>query len=233
MASKKIGIVGWNVGENSFGVTKAYLAYLGYFGQVVVLTPHQDIMPDLDLLVLPGGKDISSFLYGKLPSYFNTDADLMKEFFFQHNLPQYIEAGIPIFGICLGMQQINVHFGGTLIQELGNHPTSTESRDEIAHDLVFSEPWVKRFDKTKVNSLHHQGVNPERLPDCLEIVARSKGKGVEAVEIIRHRRLPIWGVQYHPEEIYDGAAAAIINKLLEYERTQQPAGVHTKTADGV
>ncbi len=226
MSSKKIGIVGWNLGENSFGSTKAYLAYLGHFGQVIVLTPSSEIIPDLDLLVLPGGKDITSFLYGKVPSYYNSDADVMKEFFFQYSLPLYIEAGVPIFGICLGMQQINVHFGGKLIQEVGDHPYSEESRSELVHDLLYTDPWAKRMPKAKVNSLHHQAVDEKSLPDCLEIVAVSKSKGAQAVEIIRHRTLPIWGVQYHPEEIYDDPATAIISNLLKHERTRATTSLH-------
>ncbi len=224
MSSKLIGIVGWNTGENSFGITKAYGDYFQHFGDIIVLGPTKDTLVDVDLVVLPGGQDVSSHLYGERPSLYNTNADLMKEYFMMNTLPQYIDKGTPIFGICLGMQQINVHFGGKMVQEVA-HPSSKEHRSDLAHDLIMSEEWKRAFrikDKKqiKVNSLHRQGCDSKNevfTTGPLEVVASYAG----VPEIIRHRELPIWGVQYHPEEIYDIMSTQIVNSLLDYEH--QPA----------
>lgn len=224
----RIGIVGWNTSENTFGVTKAYAAFLAQFGDVLTLHPQQDMVEGLDLLVLPGGQDISSHLYGEVPNYYNSNADLMKEFFMRNNLPQYIEAGVPIFGICLGMQQLYVHFGGKMLQDIDDHPRSASSdRGELVHGLHFMENYQDLRPNHKkgtvyVNSLHHQACDPDSLPDCLDIVAFSsplkKEHDAQYVEVICHREYPIWGVQYHPEEINDILSAKIINTLL-YART--------------
>lgn len=212
----KIGIVGWNTGDNSFGITKPYGEYFSMFGEIIVLGPMKGTL-DLDLLVLPGGQDISSHIYGKRPSFYNSNPDLMKEFFMQNNLQQYIEKGTPIFGICLGMQQLNVHFGGKLLQNIP-HPVSTKSRGEEVHSLIFDPRYQHlRSDhkkKYEVNSLHHQAVDDEYVPECLEVVAKAND---DIIEIIKHRELPIWGVQYHPEELYDSASMRIVQNLLEYE----------------
>lgn len=223
MNSKKIGIVGWNTGENSFGITKSYADFLSQYGTIHILAPQSGIVEGLDLLVLPGGPDISPRLSGVLPSFRTTNNDVMKEFFFTHNLPKYIEAGIPIFGICLGMQQIAVHFGARMVQHY-SCAYSAESRDQIVDTLVLTEEGEKyhnmliyqekgkKAESWKVNSLHHQVVSPREFPKALEIIAIEKS--YHNVEVIKHRTLPIWGVQYHPEEIYDFSSDAIINSLL-------------------
>ncbi len=220
MSYKRIGIVGWNTGDNSFGITKPYAEFFNHFGQLVILGPSEETI-DLDLVVLPGGKDISSYLYGRSPSFYNTDADLMKEAFLKQTLPAYIEKGTPIFGICLGMQQINVHFGGKMIQSIATHPTSTESRSELVHSLelfggLSQYNGTTKKDQFYVNSLHRQAVDPNHFPDCLEVLGQSRSKR-PVIEIIRHRELPIAGVQYHPEEIYDKASIYLISELLAYE----------------
>jgi putative glutamine amidotransferase len=221
--NKKIGIVGWKTGDNSIGVTLAYAKYLSNFGDVIILTPTSTFF-DLDLLVLPGGSDLSSHFYGRLPYFGNSNPDLMKEYFYKTNLPMYIEKKVPIFGICLGMQMLNVAFGGSLTQHIlgDEHPYySQNSRDEIVHDLWFTEPFkymerdkpkkVKKQEFTNgVNSIHHQGVcladagegrftsvNSDVAPE-LDVVAYYG----QVVEILAHKTLPIAGVQFHPEELF-------------------------------
>lgn len=103
---KKIGIVGWNTGENSFGITKPYYDYLSQFGQVHILVPQKGIVEDLDLLVLPGGRDLNPLYYDEVPEVFCDNGDVLKEYFFKQNLPQYIASGTPIYGICLGFRYL-------------------------------------------------------------------------------------------------------------------------------
>lgn len=216
MSKKLIGIVGWSTGENSFGVTKPYMNFFSTYGKVVVLGPTDDIVENLDLLVLPGGADISSHFYNQIPFMWNTNPDLFKEYFFVNNLPKYIENNIPIFGICLGMQQICVHFKANMIQNIGNHSTSLESRSDLVHELCIMQNYVNMFPYKKsgykVNSLHHQAVNFNKFPTCLDIVAISKKDNF--LEIIKHKTKNIWGVQYHPEEIYDDISDFIVKMLL-------------------
>ena len=211
---KSIGLVGWNVGENSFGATKAYMEYLSIFGNVLILPPsHQTF--DLDLLVLPGGQDMMSSKYGQVPSFVNTNPDLMKEFFFENNLKNYIEKETPIFGICLGAQMLNVFFEGHLDQNCG-HPYS-EERTDLAHPITINpmyKNWVEKGEY-KVNSLHHQGIPEDGLGEDLISVATYTKHGNTIIEAFKHKQLDIWGVQWHPEEIYDTLSTKILSTLIK------------------
>lgn len=220
---KQIGIVGWNTGENSFGITKPYAEFFATYGDIIVLGPSTEVQPGLDLLVLPGGRDISSYIYGELPSFYNSEPDVMKEFFLKCTLSKYVDARIPIFGICLGMQQLNVHFGGKMLQHISHAVSDPKDRGELVNELVIPVPEIDKFLRQgmrgkalskpiMVNSLHHQAVDAKTLSPDLMVIATNKEDHV--IEIIKHRTLPIWGVQYHPEEIADYPSFNIIQSLL-------------------
>ena len=102
MSQKKIGIVGWNVGDNTFGVGKNYLTWISKFGAPIILTPHNREIENLDLLILPGGADINPWTYGEIPHFNTGTPNVMLEYFDATMLPQYIESGIPIFATCRG-----------------------------------------------------------------------------------------------------------------------------------
>mgnify|MGYP001166045420 CR=1 FL=1 len=209
---KKIGIVGWNTGDNSFGVTKAYAEWISQYGTMQILSPQEGIVEDLDLLILPGGLDLAPQKSNVLPSFHTTNTDVMKQFFFDVNLDQYIQAGIPIFGICLGFQQLCVKFGGTLVQ---NYPFnySSKSRSELVDELEFTENIFKFIAKPapkkySINSLHHQGCFD--LPETMVLAKEKTDLNIEVAQFAGN----IFGVQYHPEEINDGIADIIIKRLL-------------------
>lgn len=220
MAGKIIGIPGWKTGDNSFGCSTPYIEYLRCYGRIRIIMPEDPIITNLDLLVIPGGPDIDPIRYGAIPSFNTSKPDPLREYFDQVVLPEYIEAGIPMFGICRGMQSICVHFGAKLIQDM-YHETSIQERSDLVHEVLLTvrgDEILSHFGKAKVkvNSLHHQCVSKEGFPDELEVLGIYKGKYHDAcIEIIRHRTLPIFGVQYHPEElIYDSISDAIVKKLL-------------------
>lgn len=212
---RKIGIVGWNTGDNSFGVTKAYLAWLSQFGEVTILTPRKEIVNDLDLLILPGGADINPTSYDAVPGYYTGNTDVMKQYFYDNNLDKYIENGTPVFGICLGFQQLCAKFGGKLLQHF-NYNASTKSRSELVDTLTFN-PGSSIHDfltesslpsDYKVNSIHHQGCH--YLPNS-ETLAVSDNNNIEIARFDDN----IFGVQFHPEEINDTISNNIIKYLLK------------------
>lgn len=211
----KIGIVGWDTGPNSFGVTKAYLNHIEEYGDPVILCPSKGLNESIDMIVLPGGKDVTSSWYNQKPGYFNSDADQFKEYFVKQNLQQYIDKGIPVWGTCLGFQLLNVYFGGSMTQNINvaSHGHSGDKRYELAHSLVFEEPYVGlekallskktiKYEQDEkhvlwVNSLHHQGIRRSQVADCMDVIAYSPDGYAEA---FRHKELPIAGAQNHVEE---------------------------------
>jgi gamma-glutamyl-gamma-aminobutyrate hydrolase PuuD len=231
---KNILIVGWSLGENSFGVTKPYLDYFTGFGNPRILLPSDDVLEG-DLLVLPGGADMAPQSYGQAPSYYAGMVDPYKQYFYDTMLPKYIESGIPVFGICLGFQQLCVFFGSELEQHLDAHPYSNISRDEKAHDIFLSKDGQRYFNPTQtdadkkkgvhrmgVNSLHHQAAPESLLSKELNVLAVAATADLvndKIVEAVKHRTLPVAGVQWHPEEYRDRFSSRLISELLTSRKT--------------
>ena len=220
---KHIGLVAWKVGSNSFGATIPYLDYLQQFGIVSLITPQSPINPNLDLLVLPGGPDVNPARYGAIPDFYTTAPCVFKEYFDVHHLPRYIQANVPIFGICRGHQTLAIHFGGVLHQNMCHEISPADERYKLVHKIEIEENYrrfyeinpVVQKEGIKVNSLHHQIVmNDEYFPaELVEIATHPTGTN----EALCHRTLPIASVQYHPEELYvDRLANTMIETLLEF-----------------
>jgi len=101
--------------------------------------------------------------------------------------------GLPVFGVCLGLQGIVEHFGGALeVLPAPVHGKPAEVR-VLGGRLLAGLP--ARFRAGRYHSLH---APRERVPACLEVSAVSEDGVVMAVE---HRELPVAAVQFHPESI--------------------------------
>ncbi|HEX5227186.1 MAG TPA: anthranilate synthase component I [Bryobacteraceae bacterium] len=102
-------------------------------------------------------------------------------------------AGIPVFGVCLGLQGIVEAFGG----ELGvlDYPMHGKPSTVIHRNLGIFEGLPERF---KVGRYHSLFARKETFPSCLEVTAESEDGVIMGV---RHRELPIEAVQFHPESI--------------------------------
>jgi len=102
-------------------------------------------------------------------------------------------AGIPVFGVCLGLQGIVEAFGG----ELGvlDYPMHGKPSTVIHSSQGIFEGLPERF---KVGRYHSLFARRETLPACLEVTAESEDGVIMG---IRHRELPIEAVQFHPESI--------------------------------
>jgi len=226
---KRIGIVAWKVGENSFGVTIPYLEYLQRFGSPEFILPWQPIDETLDLVVLSGGPDVDPLRYGEFPGLYTSRSDPHKEYFDKVLLPLYIDAGVPIFGICRGMQSLAIHFGGRLHQNMYHETSHPDKRFEKVHNLQINEriamklgiiSKTKNSKKYEVNSLHHQILDVKTIPDSLKVIATYPACPWGGIEAIAHRELPIAGVQYHPEELcIDSFSDNIIQYLLHNKKS--------------
>ncbi|MCR8850937.1 aminodeoxychorismate/anthranilate synthase component II [Rossellomorea sp. SC111] len=118
---------------------------------------------------------------------------------------------IPIFGVCLGHQSIAQVFGGDVIraERLMHGKVSP-----MIHDgkTVF-EGMPKPFNATRYHSLI---VNRETLPDCFDISAETAQGEIMA---IRHKYLPVEGVQFHPESIMtEQGKRLLLNFLNAYKK---------------
>jgi para-aminobenzoate synthetase component 2 len=117
---------------------------------------------------------------------------------------------VPILGVCLGHQAIGEHFGGKVIR--GPEPVHGKPV-VINHDgrTVF-EGIPNGFAAGRYHSLI---VERETLPDSLEISAESPDGLIMG---LRHRELPIEGVQFHPESILTEHGRPILRNFLENVR---------------
>lgn len=113
---------------------------------------------------------------------------------------------IPILGVCLGHQSIGYAFGGTVLRSATLMHGKTSPIHHNGQDLFanLSNPFLA----TRYHSLV---VDRPTLPECLEVTA-----WVDNGEImgLRHRDLPIWGVQFHPESILTEGGMVILNNFL-------------------
>lgn len=168
---------------------------------VTTLDPEEE--PACDGLLLPGGGDVEPALYGQ-ENRGSRDIDRALDEMQLAMLERFLRVGKPVFGICRGMQLLNVRFGGTLIQHLAVSETHAWSEGDRVHlcrtapGSVLEELYGREF---FVNSLHHQAVGA--VGDGFRLTAWAPDGTAEAME---HDSLPILAVQFHPERMCFGKA---------------------------
>ncbi len=120
---------------------------------------------------------------------------------------RYFAGKIPILGVCLGHQSIGAAFGGNVVRSASLMHGKTSPILHDGKELFAGLP--NPFQATRYHSLI---VDRPTLPDCLEVTA-----WVENGEImgLRHRELPIWGVQFHPESILTESGMNLLDNFLK------------------
>jgi putative glutamine amidotransferase len=125
-----------------------------------------------------------------------------------------IERGRPVFGICRGLQELNVLFGGTLTHDLPAHHRrepglAFDALFDHVHDVALSEAGVLAgytgATRLRVNSVHEQGI--DRLGTGLEIEAIATDDGLVEAFSATPCGAPVVAVQWHPEWNVDASAA--------------------------
>lgn len=120
---------------------------------------------------------------------------------------------VPILGICLGHQCIGHYFGGRIIK--GKIPMHGKI-SEITHDNKNLFYGVKN--PLKVTRYHSLIVDKEKLPEELQITAETLDSD-KVIMGIKHKKLPIYGVQFHPEaELTEEGHKILENFILECKR---------------
>jgi anthranilate synthase component 2 len=117
---------------------------------------------------------------------------------------------LPILGVCLGHQSIGQAFGGRIVRadRLMHGKTSPIHHDGRELFAGLSNP----FDATRYHSLL---IEVASLPTCLEVTARTAEGEIMGV---RHRELPLWGVQFHPESILTVEGKQLLRNFLKMTR---------------
>ena len=189
-----------------------YVQALERIGAAAVLITPAHTPPAIDALVsaccglvLTGGEDVDPAYYGEKPGPALGTVQRARDEMEFHALDCALQRGMPVFGICRGAQVLNVHFGGTLYQDI-----VTQRPGELRHQQ--SAPWGRHAHAVVVepesllcslvgerrlfiNSFHHQAVKD--VGRDLRVVARADDGLIEGIE---HTRYPwLLGVQWHPE----------------------------------
>jgi putative glutamine amidotransferase len=189
-------------------------------GERWVLDPTIDradtVVHAADGLLLTGGNDVGPHLYGAAahPSFLAAEAG--RDAYEIALVSQALEANLPIFAICRGLQVLNVARGGTLVQDIPTErPSATPHQlaaplhqtDALAHAILVASDSLlisvlgERLtdtDRPQVNSRHHQAV--KTLGEGLRTTATAPDGIVEAVEAPGN--CFCIGVQWHPENFY-------------------------------
>lgn len=131
-------------------------------------------------------------------------------------LPILNELGdkLPILGVCLGHQAIGQAFGGNVVRacEVMHGRLSPIYHNNTSVFVDLPSP----FNATRYHSLV---IDKHTLPDCLEVTAWTNNQdgSIEEIMGVRHKTLPIHGVQFHPESILSEYGHQLLNNfLLEY-----------------
>lgn len=187
-------------------------------GIALPLPPQLDAIDDLasllDGLLLSGGTDMAPTRYGDSDVHEDTyGIDPERDAFELALFDAMLRLDKPVFGICRGIQVMNVALGGTLIQDVpSQHPGAAEIGHRQQHrSIAASEPGhrvsattmellpIFDNDGLSVNSFHHQAIRD--LAPSLTPLAYSPDGLVEAV--VMTDRPNVFGVQWHPEMMFE------------------------------
>ena len=179
--------------DNYDSFTYNLVQYLGELGAEVLVHRHDAIdvagiaaLAPTHLVISPGPKT---------PDEAGISVEAIRE----------LAGRLPIFGVCLGHQAIGQAFGGTIVR--GREPVHGKT-SQIHHDgrAVFAG-----IDNPMVATRYHSLViDPALAPDLV----RTAWCDDDVVMGVRHRDLPVEGVQFHPESILTGSGRALLSNFL-------------------
>jgi putative glutamine amidotransferase len=171
-------------------------------------------------LLLTGGGDVNPRRYGGKPHPKISGVDDTRDEMEIYLLNRAAKRDLPVFGICRGIQVMNVAFGGTLIPHLSGH--SNPQPDALAHRLVWRAPKHLPVCE-RVNTSHHQAV--DNIAGNFQVVAESPDGVIEAIEWPGKRFF--CAVQYHPERLVKVAPVFLrqFKLFVSSCRVREPARV--------
>jgi len=180
--------------DNYDSFTYNLVQYFGELGATVKVFRNDKITVDAVRKLRPGKIVISPGPGG--PQDAGISCDVIREF----------SGKVPLLGVCLGHQCVGAVFGGTIIRakRLMHGKTSQIFHNQKTIFTGVANP----FTATRYHSLI---VENKSLPSCLEVIGRTKENEIMA---IKHRTLPVWGVQFHPESIMTEEGMKILRNFI-------------------
>jgi len=193
---------------------REYTSVLASVGATpIILSPDMPLMSIVALcdgVVISGGEDIDPSHYGQKQMPQTRRHEPAERFEWETLLIEACDgAHLPILGICYGMQRLNVHYGGTLLQDIPMLVPQNVGHDKTSHDITFEKEFLGMKEKGvhKINSRHHQAIDV--LADGFEVCATANDGVIEAVAGKGH-----FGMQWHPES--DETGARVYRSFVEH-----------------
>jgi putative glutamine amidotransferase len=185
----------------------------------------REIYERLDGVLLAGGVDMDPVTYGEEKTALCGSIDPARDAVELQLARWAIEDRKPLFGICRGLQVINVAQGGSLFQDVSGQfppaikhdyfPTAGYAREHLAHEVTLAEgSRLRRIferDRIQVNSMHHQGIR--QLGEGLRVTAVAPDGLIEAIESPNGHYL--MAVQWHPE-VFESSDPHVSNLLRDF-----------------
>jgi anthranilate synthase/aminodeoxychorismate synthase-like glutamine amidotransferase len=182
--------------DNYDSFTYNLVQYLGELGATVVVRRNDEA--SLDQLRGVGHDRVVISPGPGRPEQAGVSLDVIKEF----------GPRMPVLGVCLGHQAIGLAFGGEVIrapQPIHGKTSTVEHNGQGVFSGLSSAFQAGRY--------HSLIVDEKTLPGDLEVLARTKDDGL--VMGLRHRTMPIHGVQFHPESVLTNEGRRILRNFLE------------------
>lgn len=177
-----------------------------------------------DGILFTGGHDVSPVLYNEKISEKCGEVCQKRDILEKYLFEKCYRDDKPVFGICRGIQFINVMMGGTLYQDLPSEYKRSAIEhhmeppyERVCHEVsIVPETPLSRLlqtEHTGVNSYHHQAI--KQLGKGLQAMAYSEDGLTEAVQV--EEKSFIWAVQWHPEFNYkiDNTSQKIVKAFVE------------------
>jgi len=195
--------------DNYDSFTYNLVQYLGELGEEITVVRNDEITPDTVQQMNPAGIVISP---GPCtPNEAGVSMDLIGRF----------SGKIPILGVCLGHQSIGQAFGGRIVraEKVMHGKTSPVFHDGKGVFQGIANPFIA----TRYHSLV---IERSSIPDCLTISAWTEEGEIMGV---RHRTLPVEGVQFHPESVLSEHGHQLLENFLRNHHIRNHSSKLCKT----
>lgn len=196
-------------------------------GEAILIPPDLDeralhrCFSEIDGLLLSGGGDVDPRLYGEEPIAAVSGVDANRDRAEATLTRWALDAGKPLFGICRGLQLLNVVCGGSLYQDVSQHEQAFKHayypdfpHDHLAHEVAVANDSrlasILGVVRAEVNSLHHQACRV--VAPGVKAVAWAPDGIVEALEVEGHPFAV--AVQWHPEALLRRAESRVLFAAL-------------------